>query len=146
MTEQYQCQSYSDDNHVVQDCTCGKCGNTPDTEFDSDKEVVGSDCLCVLESKKHNPECEYATPDAEWERTRREVEIELRTNYVVLTKEQLAKHDVDLLTSRDNYWRERVDRVLIAMSWREENETSEAIRVLAEIRERLVVTNEDNLK
>jgi len=29
-------------------------------EYDSDKEVVGSDCLCVLGSKKHNPECEYA--------------------------------------------------------------------------------------
>lgn len=43
--------------------TCTK--NTPDTEFDSDKEVVGSDCLCVLGSKKHNPECEYATPDTE---------------------------------------------------------------------------------
>ena len=42
-----------------------KAMRTPDTEFDSDKEVVGSDCLCVLGSKKHNPECEYATPDTE---------------------------------------------------------------------------------
>ena len=58
----------------------------------------------------------------------------------------IKKFIESLLEERDTYWKERVDRVLIAMSWREENETSEAIRVLAEIRERLVVTNEDNLK
>lgn len=25
MTEQYKCQSYYDDDNVLQDCTCGKC-------------------------------------------------------------------------------------------------------------------------
>lgn len=25
LTEQYQCQSYYDDNNELQDCTCGKC-------------------------------------------------------------------------------------------------------------------------
>ena len=25
-TEQYKCQSYYDDNNVLTDCTCGKCG------------------------------------------------------------------------------------------------------------------------
>lgn len=28
MTEQYKCPSYYDDNNVLQDCTCGKCGTT----------------------------------------------------------------------------------------------------------------------
>ena len=34
MTEQYQCKSYSDDNHVVQDCTCGKCGESWEEKLD----------------------------------------------------------------------------------------------------------------
>ncbi len=27
-----------------------------------DQEAVGSDCLCVLGSKRHQPDCEYYTP------------------------------------------------------------------------------------
>ncbi|MGW6120463.1 hypothetical protein ACWFRF_15580 [Nocardia sp. NPDC055165] len=27
MADQYKCQSYYDDNNVIQDCTCGKCAN-----------------------------------------------------------------------------------------------------------------------
>lgn len=90
------------------------------------------------------------TPDTEWENFISMYpisKIEGLSHECAVDVIANLKSDVkNLLTSRDNYWKERVDRVLIAMSWREENETSEAIRVLAEIRERLVVTNEDNLK
>ena len=93
--------------------------NTPDTEFDSDKEVVGSDCLCVLGSKKHNPECEYATPDIEWEK----VVEEFYLNFTDIEKQELDTPSWNhngvtpylveqwirtLLTSRDTYWKERV--------------------------------------
>ena len=38
MTYQYQCPSYYDDNNVLQDCTCGKCGKAPE-----------EDCKCELD-------------------------------------------------------------------------------------------------
>ncbi len=93
--------------------------NTPDTEFDSDKEVVGSDCLCVLGSKKHNPECEYATPDTEWEK----VVEEFYLNFTDIEKQELDTPSWNhngvtpylveqwirtLRTRHDTYWKERV--------------------------------------
>lgn len=37
------------------------------TPANEDKEVVGADCMCVLGSKKHSPDCWYAyTPANEW--------------------------------------------------------------------------------
>ncbi len=105
--------------------TCTK--NTPDTEFDSDKEVVGSDCLCVLGSKKHNPECEYATPDIEWEK----VVEEFYLNFTDIEKQELDTPSWNhngvtpylveqwirtLLTSRDTYWKERVRKEVEDMS------------------------------
>ena len=98
--------------------------NTPDTEFDSDKEVVGSDCLCVLGSKKHNPECEYATPDTEWENEFDEKFSEFRYENVpddmdvpiVYVKDFIR----NLRTRHDTYWKERVEEIYGHFSWCQE--------------------------
>ena len=81
------------------------------------------------------------TPDTEWEKWVRTLSNSTNPRDTDLLIAKIAV----LLTSRDTYWKERVESVLIAMSWSEENETPEAIRVLDEIRNRLI-TNEDNLK
>ena len=38
-TDQYKCQSYYDDNNVLQDCTCGKCAE-PTPSLDSSKNEI----------------------------------------------------------------------------------------------------------
>lgn len=59
MTEQYQCKSYSDDNHVVQDCTCGKCVESNVESLDLHKELAYFDFLKDT-PMSNNPECDQS--------------------------------------------------------------------------------------
>ncbi len=131
--------------------------NTPDTELeDNIKSALSSnpalrDKILALIPAKNS----VVTPDTEWEKELRdEFAIKYHRGDFYDPKKDKKWDNSQLITdwwiervsTRDTYWKERIEGVLIAMSWSEENETSEAIRVLAKIRECLVLTNEDNLK
>ena len=45
-TERYKCQSYYDDNNILNDCTCGKCG-----ELKGKYESRCSDCDSLINKK-----------------------------------------------------------------------------------------------
>ena len=102
MTEQYQCQSYSDDDRNVQDCTCGKCVETPDTEWEKEirfnpramgKKIL-SDKMIVEEVRKGDNYVVWKSP---------------KTTVHIIPDSKLR----EMLTSRDTYLKERVrERIL----------------------------------
>ena len=84
MTEQYKCQSYYDDDGILKDCTCGKCGNTPDTEWE--KKIQELKSLFI--------------------------ELEISLSIQETAKIALCIREVEsLLSSRDTYWKERVEGI-----------------------------------
>lgn len=97
------------------------------------------------------------TLEIQWEKELREklrrfyIDQENTTDVECETVKTISYYDIEnfiraLLTSHDAYWKKKVERSLIAMSWMQKNETSEAIRVINELMEKLVRNNEDNLE
>ena len=83
MTEQYKCQSYYDDDSILKDCTCGKCGNTPDTEWE--KKIQELKSLFI--------------------------ELEISLSIQETAKIALCIREVEsLLSSRDTYWEWEVEK------------------------------------
>lgn len=55
-TEQYKCQSYYDDNNVLQDCTCGKCDKEEGKNIESQVALLGCHLLRLGIAKKEKEE------------------------------------------------------------------------------------------
>lgn len=93
MTEQYQCQSYSDDDRNVQDCTCGKCGNASDTEMGKAELAVFWD-----EIAQHLPKSIERSALGD-----EKIFDAFATAYP-----NMRQH---LITSRDTYWKEKIEEL-----------------------------------
>ena len=123
MTEQFACQSYSDDDGILKDCTCGKCG-VPDTNY--------CDSMTPEEREAQSKiEVTYTTsnpPDTEWENEFDAMASELLVGFdsgysdeIMLSSapdvsiERLKSFIRNLLTSRDTYWKERVRKEVVGM-------------------------------
>jgi len=66
------------------------------------------------------------------------------TNFRDTIRQTLTTHGASEYARGKSEERERIEKVMTAMSWRQKNETSEAIRVLFELRQAL--SQENTLK
>ena len=142
MTDQYKCPSYYDDDNILRDCTCGKCGETTPQDWREEAvdEIVDEhpwiyrlEEALVNEDKYHY--CEVDATDLK---------------FTIKHYRRLQ----NLLTSRDTYWKEMVLAILEDVLDREYQKRNPPKKhnylesFMWDIHKAFMkdITNEDNLK